>query len=228
MARLTTIRAAATAFAACALAAVPLGLAAPATAQTVALARPGTAAVPAAPGRGQRCGTMGWAVVAASGAKPPPVVGNFRVSAPGIPRTAWIRGRALKFTIDVSQTSRYHVAVSMALSMWAWTNPGFQQTRGITVSWRNPVTGRWVRPYSIDRNGTWYLGPEDTSLVLARDRVASIPVKIWFGARARPGTYNLNPQVAWWEVFNAAGNSIPAILGESPPNGYTYLIRVRG
>lgn len=184
----------------CAVAVLPLLPASPAAARTAGLA-PASAA--------------------------PRIVGTFHVSAPLMPRTAWIRGRALKFTIDVSQTSRFRVAVSMYLDLWAWTNPGFQQTRGIKVSWRDPVTGRWDKPYSIIRNGTWYLGPTDTSLVLTRDHVVRIPVRIWFGAGARAGTYNLTPGVAWYEVFNARGQSIPAVLTNTPPNGYTYRVRVR-
>ena len=159
--------------------------------------------------------------------KAPPTVGNFYVSAPHTPRTAKIGARPLSFTIHLRQDSRYHVAISVYLGWWAWTTPGLQQTRGVTVRWLNPENGQWEKPCSVDHSGDFYLGPTDLGLVLAKNQVVQIPVRMWFGPHAKQGTYHLTPGVAWWEVFNSSGQSFPAVLGEVPADGNTYLVHVR-
>jgi hypothetical protein len=170
------------------------------------------------------CVLMAGTAVTAWGSAPP-TVGNFRISVPRMPYSARLGGRALAFTIDVSQTSRYHVVFSVFFSMWARTNPGFQQTRGVTVRWLNPETGHWQKPYSVDRVGTYRLGPEDLGLPITRDQLFRIPVRIWFGSAARAGTYHILPWVDEYAVLNAAGRSIPAFISGTENRYTVHVIR---
>ena len=88
--------------------------------------------------------TVPAAAGTASAASVPSPVGTLQVGATGIP-TIVHRGTTINFVVWYRNNSKYDDAVLMdGLSVWHGNDPGWRATKGVSVSLRAPLTGRWA------------------------------------------------------------------------------------
>jgi hypothetical protein len=97
--------------------------------------------------------TVPVAAGTASAASVPSPVGTLQVGSNGIPTTVH-RGTTINIVVWYRNNSKYDDAVLMdGLSVWHGDYSGWHSTKGVSVSLRAPLTGRWavVPPF---RGGT--------------------------------------------------------------------------
>lgn len=93
--------------------------------------------------------TVPAAAGTASAASMPPIVGTMQVGATGIPTTVH-RGTTINIVIWYRNNSKYDDAVLMdGVSIWHGNTSSWRATKGVSVSLRAPLTGRWAAVPSL-------------------------------------------------------------------------------
>ena len=154
------------------------------------------------------------------------VVGKLSIWVQHMPASVTRRGRALKFTFDTRQTSRYVVELQFYLDMFAVGNnaAAHSETRGVALRWYDPATKRWMKPQHTDPADGWSLGPK-SFIEIKHDQVLRIRVKMWFGKRAWAGLHQISAEVSEYAIFTASGKSVNASLNEANPPQYQFEVK---
>ncbi|WP_157436256.1 hypothetical protein [Actinospica robiniae] len=152
----------------------------------------------------------------ASTATPPPA-GAATASFSGIPSHLAVGG-SFTVTVTVKSSSPDRIVAEDAfIGMWNKAQGGFEQTKGITVTFKNPTTGAWEPPSSIDSNGSWnydYANPP----TIAPHGTFTWEAHVTIGAPAKQGTEHvITNGIGSWTLETATGEPTPGLLDYNMP-----------
>lgn len=97
---------------------------------------------------------------------------------------------------------------------------------GISVSWLNPITGRWQ---AVNRSGSadfgLFLETEPTHLTLAPGKWARIDFRITFGNSAHLGSWSVAPHVPnGYVMLNSHGAPVAGYLSFAPTRSFNVSV----
>ena len=158
----------------------------------------------------------------------PPSVGTFKTSTNDVPSTVK-RGSTVELVTWYQEKSPDKlVPQGYGLDLWNTSSSIKSDSRGVTVSWQDPLTGRWVKTPATYNGESYSFGIEKDSkfLVNPSGYIAHINVRISFASDAYAGTWHIMPTpVDGYGLMNSKGTFLDAILrfGTWP----VYAFRVR-
>ena len=138
--------------------------------------------------------------------------GAITASFGGIPSHLAVGG---SFTVTVTVRSNSPdriITEGVYIGLWNTAQGGFEQTKGITVTFKDPTTGAWEPASSIESNGTWsydYANPP----TVAPHSTFTWEAHVSMNSAAKQGTEHIITNgIGDWSLETATGQPTDATL----------------